>query len=70
VWPALRHNPVYARRYRWLTTRDRNRLAADQARVAVGAALLRQLHAVIITGTPWNAEIAAGLPRAAMTAAA
>jgi transposase len=70
VWPALRHNPVYARRYRWLTTRDRNRLTADQARVAVGAALLRQLHAVITTGTPWTAEIAAGLPRAAMPAAA
>jgi transposase len=63
VWGALPHNVVYARRYHQLTTRERNRLTADQARVAIGAALLRQLFVVVTTATPWNAEIAAGLHR-------
>ncbi|MDN5931669.1 MAG: IS110 family transposase [Pseudonocardia sp.] len=63
VWGALRHNPVLAARHRELTTRADNPLTDTQARVAVAASLLRQLHAVITTGTAWDPAIAAGLDR-------
>jgi transposase len=43
-------NPVYAARYRHLTTREHNRLKPTQAQTVVAAAILRQLHAVITTG--------------------
>jgi transposase len=63
VFTALRHNPVLAARHRHLTTRADNPLTDTQARVAVAASLLRQLHAVITTGTAWDPTIAAGLDR-------
>ena len=46
------------------------RVSTDaQARVAIAGSLLRQLHAVITTGTAWNPAIAAGTARAAEEAA-
>lgn len=60
VWGALPHNAVLAARYDHLTTRERNRLTGQQARIAVAGSLLRQLHAVVVTRTPWDATIAAG----------
>lgn len=60
VWGALPHNQVFATRYDHLTTRDTNPLAGPQARVAVAASLLRQLHAVITHRQPWDPHIAAG----------
>ena len=68
---ALRHNPVLAARHAHLTGRADNQLTDTQARVAVAASLLRQLHAVIVTRTAWDPAIAAGLdPRPAQGAAA
>ena len=61
VWAALRNNPVLAARYAHLTGRADNKLAKTQARVAVAGSLLRQLHAVITTGTAWDPGIAGGL---------
>ena len=55
---ALRHNPVYAARYQHLTTRTHHRLQPNQAYVAIAAALLRQLHIVITTATPWDPALA------------
>lgn len=46
VWGALPHNPVMAARYRYLTTRQHNRLSDGQARAALAAALLRWLHVI------------------------
>jgi Transposase IS116/IS110/IS902 family len=54
VWGALKANPVYAARYRHLTTRERNKLKPTQAQTVMGAAVLRQLHAVITTGRAWD----------------
>jgi transposase len=63
VWGAQRVNPVYAARYRHLTTRDQNKLTPTQAQSVIAAAILRQLHAVITTGQRWDPDIAAhGLP--------
>ncbi|MDP3951457.1 IS110 family transposase [Microbacterium sp.] len=72
VWGALHNNPVYAERYRHLTTRDDNRLTPTQAQTVVAAAILRQLHAVVTTRTAWDPAIARhGLGRtSAITAAA
>jgi transposase len=61
VWAALRNNPVLAARYAHLTGRPDNKLTKTQARVAVAGSLLRQLHAVITTGTAWDPAIAGGL---------
>ncbi|UUW92558.1 IS110 family transposase [Pimelobacter simplex] len=61
VWAALRNNPVLATRYAHLTGRADNKLTKTQARVAVSGSLLRQLHAVITTGTAWDPAIASGL---------
>jgi transposase len=61
VWPAVRNNPVLAARYAHLTGRADNKLTKTQARVAVAGSLLRQLHAVITTGTAWDPAIAGGL---------
>jgi transposase len=72
VFTALVHNPVLAARHAHLTGRADNPLTDTQARVAVAASLLRQLHAVIVTRTAWDPAIAAGLDRredAAATAA-
>jgi hypothetical protein len=65
VFTALQHNPVLAARHRHLTTRAERPLTDTQARVAVAASLLRQLHAVVTTRTAWDPAIAAGLDRRA-----
>jgi len=72
VWGALRHNRVLSAKHARWTGRDGNRLADGQARTACAATLLRWLWAVITTGQPWDARIAAGeIPaRPAVTAAA
>jgi len=56
----LRNNKVLAARYAHLTGRGDNRLTKAQARVAVAGSLLRQLHAVLTTGTRWDPAIASG----------
>jgi transposase len=66
VWGALAHNPVMAARYRYLTTREHNRLTDGQARAAIAAALLRWIHVVVTGRVAWDATIAgAGLTPAA-----
>ena len=60
MWAALRNNPVLAARYAHLTGRAENKLTDAQARVAVAGSLLRQLHAVLTTSTPWDSTIASG----------
>jgi transposase len=69
VWGALHHNPVLAARYAHLVGRPERRLTDAQARVAVAGSLLRQLHAVITTATPWNSAVAAGRHRPEQEAA-
>ncbi len=58
VWGALPHNPVMAARYRYLTTRERNKLTDGQARAALAAALLRWIHVVVTQGVHWDPAIA------------
>jgi transposase len=58
VWGAQRGNPVDAARYQHLTKRENNKLTATQAQTVIAAAILRQLHAVITTGQPWDPHIA------------
>jgi transposase len=70
VFAALQHNPVLAARHAHLTGRAERPLTDTQARVAVAASLLRQLHAVIVTRAAWDPAIAAGLHRTAPGAAA
>jgi transposase len=70
VHAALRNNSVFAARYAHLTGRADNKLTKTQARVAVAGSLLRQLHAVITTGNPWDPAIAGGLTPATKEAAA
>jgi transposase len=60
VWAALPNNPVMAARFTYLTTREHNRLARQQARTACAAALLRWIHAVITQQVAWDPLIAAG----------
>jgi transposase len=60
VWAALPNNPVLAARFRYLTTREHNRLAHQQARAACAATLLRWLHVVVTRRVEWNPAIAAG----------
>jgi transposase len=62
VWAALRHNPVYQARYTHLTSRAHDRLRPGQARAAIAAALLRQLHVVVTRRVAWDPAIAAGHP--------
>jgi transposase len=59
VWGAQQANPVYAARYRYLTSREHNKLCATQAQTVIAAAILRHLHAVITTGQAWDPAIAA-----------
>lgn len=61
AWGALPHNRVLADKYTHLTTRDRDRLTAAQARAACAAALLRWLHAIVTRRQAWDPDIAAGL---------
>jgi transposase len=70
VWGAQSNNPIYAARYRRLTTRDHNKLTPTQAQAVIAAAILRQLHAVVVTGRRWDPAIAAGGIRHAATATA
>ncbi len=68
VWAALPNNEVMAARFTYLTTREDNRLARQQARTACAAALLRWMHVVVTRRVSWDPAIAAGstpLPRAA-----
>lgn len=60
VWPLVQHNPVFAARYRHLTTREKNPLKDAQARAAVAASLLRQLHAVFTRREAWDPAVAGG----------
>ncbi len=59
TWGALQHNPVMLARYRYLTTRDDNKLTDGQARAAIAAALLRWLHVVVTQRVRWDGAIAA-----------
>jgi transposase len=70
VWGALHNNPVYTERYRHLTTREDNRLKPTQAQSVIAAAILRQLHVVVVTRTAWDPEIAAHGLRACASASA
>jgi transposase len=58
VWGAQRANPVYAARFTHLTGREQNKLTVTQAQAVIAAAILRQLHAVVTTGRPWDPGIA------------
>ena len=58
VRAVLHTNTVYAARYRHLTSRENNKLTPTQAQSVIAAAVLRQLHAVIVTGNAWNPAIA------------
>ena len=58
VWGVLQTNTVYAARYRHLTNREKNKLTPTQAQSVIAAAVLRQLHAVIVTGKSWDPDIA------------
>jgi transposase len=58
VCAVLHTNTVYAARYRHLTNRENNKLTPTQAQTVIAAAVLRQLHAVIVTGNTWNPAIA------------
>ncbi len=69
VFTALQHNPVLAARHAHLVGRADNPLTDTQARVAVAASLLRQLHAVILTRTAWNPAVATGLDQRGQEAA-
>lgn len=60
AWPLVQHNPVFAARYRHLTSRKHNALKDAQARTAVAASLLRQLHAVLTRRQAWDPAIAGG----------
>jgi hypothetical protein len=55
---AHKANPVYAARYRHLTTRENNKLTPTQAKSVIAAGILRHLYAVITTGTAWDPSIA------------
>ena len=59
AWVITRSNPVYAARFTHLTTREANPLSAGQARAALAAAILRQLHAVVTRRQTWDPDIAA-----------
>jgi transposase len=59
VWAALPNNPVMAARFTYLTTREDNRLARQQARTACAAALLRWIHVVATRRVNWDPAIAA-----------
>ena len=63
VWGCLQTNKVYAARYRHLTTREKNKLKATQAQTVIAAAILRQLHAVVVHRQAWDPAIATGQAR-------
>jgi transposase len=59
AWAATPSNTVFHARFTQLTTRDIGKLKPAQARCAIAAALLRQLHAVVTNRTAWDPAIAA-----------
>jgi len=61
AWGALPHNPVLGARFTHLTTRERDRLAPGQARVACAATLLRWLYAIVTRRESWDPDRAAGI---------
>lgn len=58
VWGAIHANPVYAARLEHLTSRTVNPLTPGQARAAIAAALLRQLHVVVTRRVRWDPTLA------------
>lgn len=58
VWGAMHANPVYTARFAHLTGRAVNPLTPGQARAAIAAALLRQLHVVVTRRVRWDPFIA------------
>lgn len=70
VWGCLQTNRVYAARYRYLTTRETNKLKPTQAQTAVAAAILRQLHSVITHRQAWDPTVTAHGARALEVTAA
>jgi transposase len=62
VWAAMPNNPVMAARFAYLTTRQDNRLARQQARTTCAAALLRWIHVVITRRVAWDPAIAGSTP--------
>jgi transposase len=71
VWGVQRANPGCRARYQHLTSREHNKLTTAQAQTVIAAAILRHLHAVIVTGQAWDPLIAANgarCSRAAMAA--
>jgi transposase len=68
VWAAMPDNPVMAARFGYLTTRQDNRLARQQARSACAASLLRWIHVVITRRVAWDPAIAAGSTQAQQAA--
>jgi len=71
VWGSLQTNTVYAARYRYLTSREHNKLTPTQAQTVIAAAILRHLHAVVTTGQAWDPQIASGgIKKANVTLAA
>ena len=63
VWAAMPDNPVMAARFAYLTTRENNRLARQQARIACAAALLRRIHVVITRQMAWVRPLPPGALR-------
>jgi transposase len=68
AWAVIRHNPVMAARYQHLTTRADNPLTPRQAQAACAATLLRWLHAITTTATPYDPALASGTPATATAA--
>jgi transposase len=60
VCAGMLNNDVLKARFTPLTTRQDNRLAAQQARAACAAALLRWLHVIVTQRVAWDPAIAAG----------
>jgi transposase len=60
TWAVLRHCDVLAAKHAALTSRDHDRLADGQARVACAASLLRWIWSLTVHGTRWDPKIAAG----------
>jgi transposase len=60
VWGCLQANKVYAALYRHLTTREQNKLKPTQAQTIIAAAVLRQLHAVVVHRQAWDPALATG----------
>jgi transposase len=68
VWAAVHNNPVWAARHTHLMTREHNPLAPLQARAALAATMLRQLHAVVTRRVAWDPTIAAGTKKMPLAA--